>query len=227
MYFTGGEPLILEDHWQLLEELIEQGRAQHVALVYNTNLTTLKYKDKNIIEIWKKFKSVEVRCSIDAVDTPLEYIRSGANWEKIKNNIEKLIDIRNNVLDFKLILKLNPVLSILNLWFIDKLFEFGAKNNIQVTLMIITGPDYLALNVIPDQLKELALSHVEKIKKYIPAEQYQVIVDQINNNINQCLFQHTLIHVLLLDNLRGEHLFDVLPFREIAIDMTLRNYEYE
>lgn len=225
MYFTGGEPMIMEDHWQLLEELIVQERAHKIALVYNTNLTTLKYKDKNIVKIWKKFKSVEVRCSIDAVGTPLEYIRSGANWEKIKYNIEKLLDIRNN--NTNLELTITPVLSILNLWFVDKLFEFAVSNNIQISPMVINGPDYLALNVIPNQLTDLALDQVNKIKKYISLEQYQVIVDQINNNINQCLFQHTLIHVLLLDNMRGEHLFDLLPFREAAIDLTLKNYEYE
>jgi sulfatase maturation enzyme AslB (radical SAM superfamily) len=225
MYFTGGEPLMLDDHWQLLEDLISQKRAHTIDLVYNTNLTTIKYKDKNIIEIWKKFKSVEVRCSIDAVDSPLEYIRSGANWKKIKHHIEQLIDIKNDAPNIKL--TITPVLSILNLWFIDNLFEFAIAKKIPVALTIINGPDYLALDVIPDQLTELALSQVEKIKIYIPPAQYRVLVDQINNNINQCLFQHTLLHILLLDNLRGEHLFDMLPFKEIAIDMTLKNYEYE
>jgi sulfatase maturation enzyme AslB (radical SAM superfamily) len=224
LYFTGGEPLILRDHWEILEELIQKNLAKNIKLVYNTNLTTLKYKDKNIIDIWKNFKSVEVRCSIDAVGEPLEYIRSGSNWLKIKDNIESLLSVINNT-NIKLLI--TPVLSILNLWFIDKLFEFADENKITTLVVILHGPDYLGLPVIPDQLKDLALVHIEKIKKYIPLQQYQVIVNLINNNINQCLFQHTLRHILLLDNLRGENLFKLLPFDDVAIDMTLKNNEYE
>jgi sulfatase maturation enzyme AslB (radical SAM superfamily) len=224
MYFTGGEPLILSDHWEILNELIQKNLAKNIKLVYNTNLTTLKYKDKDIIGIWKKFKSVEVRCSIDAIGEPLEYIRSGSNWLKIKDNIERLLSVIHDT-NIKLII--TPVLSILNLWFVDKLFEFAAENKIPISLTILHGPDYLGLPVVPDQLKDLALSQLEKIKKYIPAQQYQLIVNLINNNINQCLFQHTLRHILLLDNLRGENLFKLLPFNDTAIDMTLKNHEYE
>jgi sulfatase maturation enzyme AslB (radical SAM superfamily) len=224
MYFTGGEPLILGDHWDILEELIQKNLSKHIKLVYNTNLTTLKYKDKDIIDIWKNFDSVEIRCSIDAIGEPLEYIRSGSNWLKIKNNIESLLSNLNNT---NIKLSITPVLSILNLWFVDKLFEFANENKIPVSLMILHGPDYLGLNVIPDQLKDLALAQVEKIKKYILLQQYRVIVDLITNNINQCLFQHTLRHVMLLDNLREENLFKLLPFKDVAVDTTLKNYEYE
>jgi molybdenum cofactor biosynthesis enzyme MoaA len=224
MYFTGGEPLILSDHWEILEELIQKNLSNHIKLVYNTNLTTLKYKDKDIIDIWKNFDSVEVRCSIDAVGEPLEYIRSGSNWLKIKNNIESLLSIVDNT---NIKLSITPVLSILNLWFVDKLFEFADENKIPVSLMILYGPDYLGLNVVPDQLKDLALAQVEKIKKYISLQQQQVIVNLINDNINQCLFQHTLRHVMLLDNLRNENLFKLLPFKDVAVDTTLKNYEYD
>jgi hypothetical protein len=192
--------------------------------VYNTNLTTLKYKDKDIIDIWKNFDSVKVRCSIDAVGEPLEYIRSGSNWLKIKNNIESLLSTASNT---NIKLSMTPVLSILNLWFVDKLFEFADENKIPVNLNILYGPDYLGLNVIPDQLKNLALAQVEKIKKYISLQQQQVIVNLINDNVNQCLFEHTLRHVMLLDNLRNENLFKLLPFKDVAVDTTLKNYEYD
>jgi molybdenum cofactor biosynthesis enzyme MoaA len=224
IYFTGGEPLILGNHWEILEELIQKNLSKHIKLVYNTNLTTLKYKDKNIIDIWKNFDSVEVRCSIDAIGEPLEYIRSGSNWLKIKNNIESLSSTVNNT---NIKLSITPVLSILNLWFVDKLFEFADENKIPVSPIILYGPDYLGLNVVPDQLKDLALAQVEKIKKYISLQQQQVLVNLINYNVNQCLFQHTLRHVMLLDNLRNENLFKLLPFKDVAVDTTLKNYEYD
>ena len=53
------------------------------------------------------------------------------------------------------------------------------------------------------------------------------IKNLINNNVNQFLFQQTISHVLLLDNIRGEKLFELLPFKSFAVDNILRNYEYE
>ena len=90
MYFTGGEPLVNGEHWQLLEELITSGMSKQISLMYSSNLTTLKYKNKDIINIWRQFKHVQIHCSIDAVGEPLENIRSGTNWEKIKSNLTQL-----------------------------------------------------------------------------------------------------------------------------------------
>ena len=226
MYFTGGEPLINGEHWQLLEELIANGRAPHVSLMYNTNLTTIKYKDKNIIDIWKQFKNVAVQCSIDAVGQPLEYIRSGASWEKIKSNLSALTAVSPNS---NIKITLTPVLTILNVWFIIELYEYAALNNIPVDLIILTGPDYLALDVLPDSLKTLALDKINTIESQYDIDPNTVshIKNLITININQLLLQQTISHILVLDNLRGENLFDLLPFKSFAVDNILKNHEYE
>jgi sulfatase maturation enzyme AslB (radical SAM superfamily) len=226
MYFTGGEPLINGEHWELLEELIDNKQSRGISLMYNTNLTTIKYKDKNIIDIWKQFKRVQINCSIDAVGNPLEYIRSGTNWPKIKSNLEQLLAVSKNS-NIKLVLA--PVLSILNVWFIDELYDYAKLNSIPVSLIILTGPDYLALDVIPDSMTKLALDKISKIKTNYNIDNNTVaqIKNLITNNINQSLFQQTISHVLLLDNLRDEKLFDLLPFKSFAVDNILRNHEYE
>jgi hypothetical protein len=96
-------------------------------------------------------------------------------------------------------------------------------------LIILTGPDYLALDVIPDSLKPLALSIIDKLESNYNINNKTVlhIKNLINQSRNQILFQQTISHVLLLDNIRGEKLFDLLPFKSVAVDNILRNYEYE
>jgi sulfatase maturation enzyme AslB (radical SAM superfamily) len=226
MYFTGGEPLINGEHWALLEDLINSGQASGISLMYNTNLTTIKYKDKNIINMWQQFKKVSIQCSIDAVGEPLEYIRSGASWEKIKLNLDQLIlaSVNSNIN-----ITFSPVLSILNIWFIDELYKYASLKNIPINLIILTGPDYLALDVMPDLLKPLALSIIDKLKSNYNISNKTVlyIKDLINKARNQILFQHTVSHILLLDNLREENLFNLLPFKPVAVDNILRNHEYE
>jgi len=226
MYFTGGEPLINGDHWRLLEELINSGQSGGISLTYHTNLTSIKYKDKNIINLWKQFKQVDILCSIDAVGLPLEYIRSGPKWKKIKSNLQQLVAGSNQS---NINITLSPVLSILNIWFIDDLYRYAQSLNLAIKLIVLHGPDYLALDVIPDSLKSLALDKINQLESQytIDANEIQYIKNQINNNVNQCLIQHTISHVLLLDNLRGEKLFELLPFKSFAVDHILRNYEYE
>jgi len=224
MYFTGGEPLINGEHWQILEELISSGRSANIKLEYNTNLTTLKFKDKNIFDIWKKFESITIRCSIDAVGKPLEYIRSGSNWDIIENNLLEILKFR----DEKMSISLSPVISILNIWFVDQLFEFACRYKIPLRPIILSGPDYLSLDVVPDSLKNLIQTKIQNFKQYnIDTKIIDRMLDLTANNINSHLFQHTLNHIMLLDNIRDEKLFDLLPFKMISKNTILKNYEYQ
>jgi len=220
MYFTGGEPLINGEHWDLLEELIAANRAHNITLVYNSNLTTLKYKDRNIADIWAHFKKVEIKCSIDAVGPTFEYIRSGAEWSRVSDNIDTLQQLSVDIV-------LSPVISLLNIWSIGELCAYAKLKKIKIVPIILSGPDYLALDVIPDQLKPQALAAVLPLKPHIDANTYNRIVELIGNNQNQCLFKHAISHILLLDNLRNEKLFDLLPFQHVAQTEILENHEYE
>lgn len=226
MYFTGGEPLISKDHWELLEDLVNIGQSSQMDILYNTNLTTIKYKDKSIIDIWKQFKSVNIQCSIDAIGKPLDYIRSGADWTKINSNLLELLEAAK---ESNICVSITPTLTILNIWFIDELYQYAQEKNIQVNLNILSGPDYLALDVIPDSLKSLALDKVNRLESIYNVDKNIIlrIKNLINNNINQIIVEQTISHILLLDNLRDEKLFDLLPFKSFAVDNILKNHEYE
>jgi len=63
-YFAGGEPLISDTHWKILELLIQNNRTD-VRLSYNTNLLKTTFKGKNVLDYWKQFNSVRVGVSID------------------------------------------------------------------------------------------------------------------------------------------------------------------
>lgn len=219
MYFTGGEPLLNPEHWDLLKELIDSGRAEKISLLYNTNLTTIRYKDIDVLDLWGKFKSVQINCSIDAVGAPLEYIRSGCSWAKIENNLQALI---NSVHKSKINLVLAPVLSILNIWFVAELYDYAAQHNIPVEPIVLIYPSYLALDVIPDQLQTQALAQIEAIKKYISMSLFSHLSGILNNNAGKHLINQTIGHILLLDNNRNEKLFDLLPFKEISKQRILK-----
>jgi sulfatase maturation enzyme AslB (radical SAM superfamily) len=224
LYFTGGEPLINGDHWRILERVIELGFAAQIRLRYNTNLTTIKYKDKDIQSIWSHFKEVQVNVSIDAIGKPLEYIRSGADWQQIEKNLDVLRNMR------KAQIMLTPVVSILNVWFLEDFINWAIERSLKVDPIMLNGPDYLSVGVIPDSFKNLALEQLDSVLAKVKAAEsanWQTIRRQIENNDKQHLFLHCLSHILLLDQTRDEKLFALLPFGDEAQKMLLINHEFE
>ena len=57
IYWAGGEPLLMDEHWYIMNKLVEMGRTD-VRIFYNTNFSKLTYKDEDAVELWKKFKNV-------------------------------------------------------------------------------------------------------------------------------------------------------------------------
>jgi molybdenum cofactor biosynthesis enzyme MoaA len=216
IYYTGGEPFINVEHWEILEKLVELGYSKNINLLYNSNLTTLKFKDKDIVSLWRNFKSVNIQASVDAIEDKFNFLRSGADWNIVKENIKKLK--QETTVD----LSIAVTVSILNIWFIEELLEYF--DGYAVTLTELHYPDYLSLAAIPNSLKPQALKCIDNIEKlYKDQNKMSYFRSQVNNNTNQQFFKDTLLHTLLLDNLRGENLFDKLPFRQEAIALAFKN----
>ena len=216
IYFTGGEPLINPKHWEILQVLVDSGKSKHIQLQYNTNMTTAKYKKIDIFTLWSQFKSVFVLGSIDAIGKELEYIRSGAKWETIDKHINVFNEYKNSTSpDFDFIFEIHLTLTIMNIWSIEKILDYFNKLNIKVNVQILTGPDILALNVIPDSLQQEALDILYKVKSANP-EVFSSAISEVKNNINKVLFEKTMLFTILLDNKRNEDLFNLLPVSDEA-----------
>jgi radical SAM protein with 4Fe4S-binding SPASM domain len=95
IYFAGGEPLMMDEHWYILD-LLEKHQKFNVRICYNTNLSTLVYKKKNVLDIWKKWNpyKVEIWPSIDEIGDRAELIRSGTVWNKIHENLIALTQLK-------------------------------------------------------------------------------------------------------------------------------------
>ena len=78
LYFAGGESLIIDEHYDLLEECIKQGYAKNIELRYNSNC--VEWRD-DLFDIWNEFKRVRFHYSIDADGARNDYIRYPSNWE--------------------------------------------------------------------------------------------------------------------------------------------------
>jgi len=202
IYYTGGEPIINSEHWALLEEYVKLGYSKNINLLYNSNLTVLRYKDKDIFELWAQFKSVTVNVSIDAVGEKFEYIRSGASWQQVIDNLNRLRNSNINI-------TIACTVSLLNLWFIDELLDHFKEYHVELTDLYY--PEYYRLSAVSDELKEQALVCVDKIK--FNQSKLDMIRSKIVNNVDKHFFNEFVTEVKRIDNIRGERLQDLLPFK--------------
>jgi len=160
IYFAGGEPLLMEEHYNILEELERRGRFD-VRLVYNTNFTHIKLKDRTVFDYWKKFQSVSVGASLDDMGTRAEYIRKGTVWNQIETNRRQMLEICPEV-DFYI----SPTLSILNAHSICDFHRYMVEQGLirpqDVNVNILQDPAHLRIDIATPAYKQILKEKFEQ-----------------------------------------------------------------
>jgi MoaA/NifB/PqqE/SkfB family radical SAM enzyme len=120
MEFTGGEPFMIEEHFELLRFAVETGYAKHIDIHYNTNGTQWPGAE----DIWKEFRLVEVAFSVDNVGTRFEYERYNAKWDDVNANIDRFHALRDSSKKFWTQLCLT--VNIQNVYYLDELCKWAS-----------------------------------------------------------------------------------------------------
>jgi radical SAM protein with 4Fe4S-binding SPASM domain len=162
IYFAGGEPLIMEEHYRILRELVDR-ELFHVRLQYNTNFSELKFKGQDVLELWKLFDDVSIGASLDGSYARGEYIRKGQNWAETVENRERMLKVCPKV-DFYI----NSTVSIYNVLHVPDFHrewvDLGLLKPQDWNINILQGPDYDRINILPQYYKDLAkekiISHI-------------------------------------------------------------------
>jgi MoaA/NifB/PqqE/SkfB family radical SAM enzyme len=219
-YFAGGEPLITEEHYILLEEMIRQKRTD-IQLRYNTNLSNLKFKDKDLLSLWKNFQhKIQVSASIDHYGERAEYIRHGTNWSTVEENftvVKKTAYVN---------LTINTVLSVFNLLTIHDFYKYlvnkqlyNLKDNVY-SMYNLSDPPHLSGHILPNEYK---LKGKESLEKYIKILNDNNFHDkhlvQPKQSLNWLFSKNTWeeqkdkfrSEIQRLDNLRGEDFNNTFP----------------
>jgi sulfatase maturation enzyme AslB (radical SAM superfamily) len=224
-YFAGGEPLITEEHYIMLEEMIRRGRTD-IVLRYNTNASNIKYKDYDILDLWKRFKKVELSCSVDHYGDRAEWLRHGTNWGEVESN---LLLFRNlDYIDFQI----NTVFSIFNYLTITEFYDYLKSKDIirpndwHHSLYLAVFPPHYSARNMPTKLKNLA---TEKANLFVNAnaDSYKLLSSSVQNGINFANEENTwkdhgqkfLELTNNIDKIRGEDFLKVFPELTEFIDL--------
>jgi hypothetical protein len=219
-YFAGGEPLITEEHYVMLEEMIRQGRTD-IQLSYNTNLSNLKFKDKDLLSLWSKFtKNIVIYASVDHYGDRAEYIRSGTDWGLVENNF--LTAKKTPYIQ----LQMNTVLSVFNCLTIHEFYQYlidkqlyKPKDNVY-SLYNMSTPEHLSCHILPPTLKDRGKLSLESAIKTMRNHKFtEGKINELEKSIGwiyardtwdeqKTKFQQELMR---LDKIRGESFERTFP----------------
>ena len=217
IYFAGGEPLMMAEHYNILDELERRGRFD-VRLIYNTNFTHVQLKDRTVFDYWKKFDSVAVGASLDAMGPRAEYIRKGSNWNTVERNRMQMLETCPDV-DFYI----SPTLSIMNALHLPKFHrEWVKKGYIKpqdLNVNILQDPAHLRLDIAPANFKSVIQAdyqdHLDWLRPQDPLQRatvgFESAINFMTATDNSDLLTKFWSKTKELDDLRRENIFDVLP----------------
>jgi len=156
--FTGGEPFMIREHFQLLETVVQKGIADQVEIHYNTNGTQFP---EHAEEIWKHFKTVEIAFSIDDVEDRFEYQRTNALWSEVKDNIVKFRKLRDQY-PGKIQLQVCSTINVYNVMYLENLANWIDNQQFDfVYWNMLHEAYYLSVGTMPDKAKTVAIDRLQ------------------------------------------------------------------
>jgi organic radical activating enzyme len=217
IYFAGGEPLLMEEHYNILEELVRRERFD-VRLIYNTNFTHTELKGRSVFEYWKQFDSVAVGASLDDAGPRAEYIRKGTDWAVVENNRQEMLAICPDV-DFYI----SPTLSIMNAWSMIDFHQDWVKKGLikpqDINVNILQDPPHYRIDIAPVEYKaQLATKfadHISWLKGQDPLSRatvgFESAIKFMMATDNTHLIDTFWRKTHELDSIRKENILDVIP----------------
>ena len=211
--FTGGEPFMIQEHFDLLQKLVQAGLAGEIEIHYNTNGTLFPAGAE---ALWKHFRHVEIAFSIDDVGERFEYQRSGADWLAVNANIDLFRDMRAR--NTNITLQVCTTVNVFNVmylehvaaWIDQQAFDFVYWN------MLHDAPQFCIAN-LPALVKKTIQSRLSTAHF---ADNHKREIDQIvafMNQHNPDLGSLLINSIQKVDRRRNQNLRLVAPELAAAI----------
>jgi organic radical activating enzyme len=172
--FTGGEPFMIQEHFELLQRLVDQGIAGQIEIHYNTNGTQWPEQAE---AIWRHFKTVEIAFSVDDVGNRFEYQRSNAVWSKVCNNIELFRQIRDR--NPRIRLQVCTTVNVFNVYYIEQVANWINTQGFDfVYWNMMHEAYYFSISTLPETAKQAIATKLQSAQVDAKTQQeFTQIVD--------------------------------------------------
>jgi MoaA/NifB/PqqE/SkfB family radical SAM enzyme len=208
--FTGGEPFLIKEHFDLLKYSVEQGTSRYQHLFYNTNGTVFpEYAE----ELWKNFKRVEIAFSVDSLGKQFDLERHNAKWDEVSTNIQKFREMKTRLPNLEL--QISATVSIINVYYLEELCNWLDQQEFDyIHLGLVHFPNYLSIGEMTQEAKELV---TQKLKSGTFSDKRKPEINKIIEFISKAWSSDGTAFcnkMKELDKLRKENFMDTHP--EIA-----------
>jgi MoaA/NifB/PqqE/SkfB family radical SAM enzyme len=205
--FTGGEPFMIQEHFDMLQGLVDRGIAGQIEIHYNTNGTQWPV---GADQIWKHFKLVEIAFSIDDVAERFEYQRSNAVWDEVEANLVKFKQLRNQYKNIRL--QVCTTVNVFNVYYIAEVARWIDQQGFDfVYWNMMHDAFYFSIATLPDSAK---LVITERLSTAEVGEHTQLefakIIEFMNNGASMDGFMLRM-KIADLDRKRRQNLATVEP----------------
>jgi len=169
LYFAGGESLIIEEHYEILEECIRRGHAKDLELRYNSNGVEWR---EDLFDLWKEFKLVRFHYSVDSIHEMNEYIRYPSKWKRT----EEVFHILDKETSDNVEITVACAVNLLNIYYIPDFLKWKLTQNFRkinmwpfgaggINYHFVYWPAYLNVKTLPAWFKDEC---ERKYEEFIP-----------------------------------------------------------
>jgi organic radical activating enzyme len=214
--FTGGEPFLIKEHFQLLQKLVDTGRAAQVEIHYNTNGT--QYPEEGEA-IWKHFKHVEIAVSVDDVESRFEYQRSNAIWTEVVENVERFRQLRSR--NSNITLQACCTINVFNVYYLETVANWLTQQGFDfIYWNMMHDAYYFSISTLPETAKAVIAQRLTTaavpprvLKEFVSAAEFMNRGNSLDGNLLR-------MNLRDLDYKRKQNLADVAPEFAALIEYT-------
>jgi glycosyltransferase involved in cell wall biosynthesis/organic radical activating enzyme len=158
---TGGEPLLSQQFWKLIDKLKQEKPEMDFAV--NSNLGASDDLIDKLIDASKEIENFDLYTSCESIDSQAEYIRDGLDYEKFKINIEKLIT-NGNFRSIHIMMTINSLCLFGLIEFLDQIYIWKKKTDklFTFTLNILSFPSFMSPLILPVEIREKCARELEQ-----------------------------------------------------------------
>ena len=179
--FTGGEPFMIQEHFDMLQGLVDRGIAHNIEIHYNTNGTQYP---KDADEIWKHFKLVEIAFSIDDVGERFEYQRTNAVWKEVCRNIGWFRTLREHYSNIRL--QVCSTVNVFNVMYLEELAQWIDQQAFDfVYWNMMHEAYYFSISTLPNNAKlAIATQLQQAVVDDRTRQEFAQIIDFMNRGVS-------------------------------------------
>jgi len=212
--FTGGEPFMIEEHFAMLQGMVDRGIAGQVEIHYNTNGTQYPEQAEHI---WRHFKTVEIAFSLDDVAERFEYQRSNAVWADVCANLDRFRDLKEIYSNIEL--QVCTTVNIFNVRYLGDIAAWLEHNRESFSFVywnMMHDAWYFSIGCLPDHAKTVISAYLDSVDTIYRSE-FDRIRDFMNRGASTDGFM-TRMKIADLDRKRNQDLRSVAPELAWLID---------